>query len=172
MTDGNLVDGCPQEKDLNHNQRRRALMIQEHIFSQKIQRKRKEIVLVESHDAFADLLREVVWQETSCKIFRVSTGEQALRIVPQLRPDLLIVNFQLSDMTGVAVFEQLHTIQDLVSLPIILLSTHQLWTRTGPSPSICVDQPLNVDDLLQIIAAALGEDIWAASSHRGVTRWQ
>lgn len=129
-------------------------------FSQKAQRKsRREIVIVERDDAFADLLREVLWQATSCKIFRVSTGEQALRIVPQLRPDLLIVGFQLADMTGFDILEHFHASKELVSLPIILLSTHQLRAHIGTTPSLFFEQPFDVNALLQTIAALLGEDI-------------
>jgi CheY-like chemotaxis protein len=128
---------------------------------QKAQRKpRKEIVIVERDDAFADLLREIVWQETSCKVLRVSTGKQALRIVPQLRPDLLIAGFQLADMTGVALHEQLHTMKELVTLPTLLLSTQHLSVQNGPAPFFSVERPFDVDILLQTIAALLGDDIW------------
>jgi hypothetical protein len=52
-------------------------------------RPRKHIVIVERDAAFTDPLREVLWQETACHICRATTGEQALHLVPQLRPDLL-----------------------------------------------------------------------------------
>jgi CheY-like chemotaxis protein len=119
----------------------------------------KHIVIVERDAAFADLLREVLWQETACHIVRVTTGEQALHLVPQLRPDLLIVGLHLADMTGMDVFEQLHAIEELFSLPTILLGTYQPGVRTGPSLSIRVDQALDVHYLLQTITALLGEDI-------------
>jgi len=119
-------------------------------------------VIVERNDAFADLLQEMLWQKTSCKIFRVSMGEQALRIVPQLRPDLLIASFRLADMTGVALHEQLHTIKELVTLPTLLLNTHQLRVHNGLEPFFSIEQPFDVDVLLQTIAALLGDDIWMA----------
>ncbi len=117
----------------------------------------KHIVIVERDAAFADLLREGLWQETTCHIVRVTTGEQALRLVPQLRPDLLIVGLHLADMTGMDVFEQLHTIKELVLLPTILLGTPQPGVRTGPPLSICVDQAFDVASLLQTITALLGK---------------
>jgi DNA-binding response OmpR family regulator len=130
-------------------------------FAQKAQKKpRKEIVIVERNDAFADLLQEMLWQKTSCKIFRVSMGEQALRIVPQLRPDLLIVGFQLADMTGLDIYERLHASKELSSLPTLLLNTRQFRVHNGPAPSFSIEQPFDVDVLLQTIAALLGEDIW------------
>jgi CheY-like chemotaxis protein len=128
-------------------------------------RPRKHIVLVERNAALADLLREVLWQETPCHIIRVTTGEQALRLVPQLRPDLLIVGFHLADMTGMEVYEHLHTIEELVSLPTILLGTPQPGARTGPPLSIRVDQAFDVAALLQTIMALLGEERWPAWFH-------
>ena len=44
----------------------------------------KKILIVERDSALAALLREVVWQEISCDIFCVTTGEEALRISPLL----------------------------------------------------------------------------------------
>jgi CheY-like chemotaxis protein len=117
-------------------------------------------VIVERDDAFADLLQEVIWQETSCKVFRVSTGEQALRIVPQLCPDLLIIGFQLADMTRIALHERLHTIDELASLPTLLLSTYQLGVHNGPVSCFSIEHPFDIDVLLQKIAAVLGDDIW------------
>jgi CheY-like chemotaxis protein len=128
-------------------------------------RPRKHIVLVERDAALADLLREVLWQETACHICRVTTGEQALRLVPQLRPDLLIVGFHLADMTGMEVYEQLHALEELVLLPTILLGTPQAGVRTGPPLSICVDQAFDIAALLQTITALVGEERWSASFH-------
>jgi CheY-like chemotaxis protein len=121
-------------------------------------RPRKQIVIVERDAALADLLREVLWQETACHICRVTTGEQALRLVPQLRPDLLIVGHHLADMTSMEVYEQLHAIEELVLLPTILLGTPQPGVRTGPSLSTRVDQAFDVAPLLQTITTLLGED--------------
>jgi len=130
-------------------------------FARKAQRtSRKEIVIVERDDAIADFLQEVVWQETSCKVFRVSTAEQALRIVPQLCPDLLIIGVQLVDMTGDALHERLHGIKELASLPTLLLSTHQLGVYNGPVSCFSIEHPFDVTILLQTIAAVLGDDIW------------
>ncbi|GHO90234.1 hypothetical protein KSF_002820 [Reticulibacter mediterranei] len=138
-------------------------MGQQQGFAQKAQRtSRKEIVIVERDDAIADFLQEVVWQATSCKVFRVSTGEQALRIVPQLCPDLLIIGFQLTDMTGIALHERLHAIEELSSLPMLLLRTHQLWVHNEPTSCFSIEHPFDVDVLLQTIAVVLGDDIWMA----------
>jgi CheY-like chemotaxis protein len=128
-------------------------------------RPRKHIVLVERDATLADLLREALWQQTACHISRVTTGEQALRFVPQLRPDLLIVGFHLADMTGMEVYEQLHALKELVLLPTILLGTPQPGVRTGPPLSIGVDQAFDVASLLQTITALVGEERWPAWFH-------
>ena len=133
-------------------------------------RPRKHIVLVERDAALADLLREALWQETACHISRVTTGEQALRLVPQLRPDLLIVGFHLADMTGMEVYEHLHALEELVLLPTILLGTPQPGLRTGPPLSICVDQAFDVAALLQTIMALLGQERRPASFHAYTAR--
>jgi hypothetical protein len=69
---------------------------------------------------------------------------------------LLIVGFQLADMTGREVYERLHALEELVFLPTILLGTPQAGVRSGPPLCIRVDQAFDVAALLQKITALLG----------------
>jgi len=120
-------------------------------------RQRKEIVIVEPDDAFADFLMEVLRQETSYSVFRVASGERAIQVVPQLKPDLLILNLNLnpdsdfSDTNGFEVFDQLHAINELASLPTLLFNTSTSPHQKGLCNAIAINTLFDVDYLLQAI---------------------
>jgi CheY-like chemotaxis protein len=119
-------------------------------------KQRKDIVIVEPDDDFADFLMEVLRQETSYSVFRVASGERALQVVPQLKPDLLILNLDLNpdfgpDTNGFEVYDQLRTINDLVSLPTLLFNTNTAQQQKGPCNAITINTLFDVDYLLQTI---------------------
>jgi hypothetical protein len=121
------------------------------------------IVLALPDADLAVLLKDVLWRETSCDIFRVTTGEQALRLVPQVRPNLLMVSSKLMDMTSREVFEYFQANKERISLRAILLYTPHPGARTGPSLSFCLDLSFGAEYLLQAIAALVGEETVMAS---------
>jgi len=123
----------------------------------------KNIVLVEPDAGLAVLLRDMLWQETPCDIFCVVTGEQALRLVPQVRPELLIADSQLADMTGEEIFEQLQNRKERISLRAISLHASYPEARTRPSLPSCLDLAFGTEYLLQAIAALVGEEMLMAS---------
>lgn len=119
-------------------------------------RQQKNIVLAEPDASLALLLRDLLWQETSCDIFCVVTGEQALRLLPQVRPEFLIVNSQLADMTGGEMFEQLQNRKACISLRAISLYASSPKARTSPSLPSCLDLSFGAEYLLRAIAALVG----------------
>lgn len=123
----------------------------------------KNIVLVEPDAGLAILLRDILWQETSCDIFCVVTGEQALRLVPQVRPEILIADSQLADMTGGEIFEQLQNSKEHISLRAISLHASSLEARTNSSLPSCLDLSFGAEYLLQAISALVGEEMLMAS---------
>jgi DNA-binding NarL/FixJ family response regulator len=53
-----------------------------------------------------------------------STGADALRRYEELRPEVTLIDIDLGRESGFAVAEQLHQVPSAVSLPVILVSTH------------------------------------------------
>ena len=126
-------------------------------------RQNKNIVVAEPDAGVAILLRDILWQETSCDIFCVVTGEQALRLLPQVRPEFLIADSQLADMTGGEMFEQLQNRKEHISLRTISLSASSLAAQTSPLLPSCLDLSFGAEYLLRAIAALVGKEMLMAS---------
>lgn len=72
-----------------------------------------------------------------------------------IKPDLLLLDYQLPHMNGIELYDRLHAIKELSDIPGLIMSahlpTHELKKRclTGLS------KPLEVSDLLDALAQFL-----------------
>jgi DNA-binding NarL/FixJ family response regulator len=83
------------------------------------------ILLVEDHAGFAKALLNMLSQNPELQVVAVAQdAEEALRILQQVKVDLVLVDFSLPDMTGVELLEKLH--QEYSKLHCAILSGHLL----------------------------------------------
>ena len=81
------------------------------------------IFLVEDHEGFANALNNMLSQNQSLRIIaRAETAQEALEHLRQVKADLVLVDFSLPDMSGVALLERLHA--DYPDLYCAILSGH------------------------------------------------
>src|SRR5262245_30227122 len=57
------------------------------------------------------------------EILEATNGSKGLSLARKKRPDLILINLTLSDMSGLEVCKQIKADRDLSSIPLILLST-------------------------------------------------
>lgn len=84
----------------------------------------KQILIVEDHVPFRRNLRG--WLETEfpdCSIIEATSGEQALEIVQNSPPQVVLVDITLPHMNGIAVTRQIKAIHP--SAPVVVLTIHQ-----------------------------------------------
>jgi len=112
--------------------------------------RRKIILLVESNQALAKLLHTTIAQHTPHGAVGVSTGEEALRVLRTTIPDLVILNANLSDMTGAHLCAQIRRIEKLKSLPLLLVGTDR-----PVEEALGLGLPLRLDAFLQALAHLL-----------------
>ena len=81
------------------------------------------ILLVEDHAGFADALLHMLAQNPSLQIVAVAeTGEAALRYLRTAKVDLVLVDYSLPDMSGVALVEDV--LAERPDLPCAMHSGH------------------------------------------------
>lgn len=112
------------------------------------EQREKDIVIVEDDESIGNLLMEIVSQETPYQPTHVMTGKQALSLVPQLSPRLLLLDYRLPDMTGLEVYKQLCSQQGREPFAAILMSA-QFPARLLDTPGlIYMRKPFEMDLLL------------------------
>ena len=116
----------------------------------------KTILIVEDDDSFGEFLCQAISQETLHQPLRVSDGYQALQVVREIIPDLVILDYYLPGMSGIELYDQLHAVKRLEHLPAIMTSPGVLEHDIQDRHIVGMSKPVDLSKLLDIIAELIG----------------
>lgn len=88
---------------------------------QRDQRERV-ILLIEDNPNNAEVITLAITSETVYQVQWTSDAEAALPLISQRTPDLLLLDDRLPGMHGLELYDYLHTIPELRSVPALLIS--------------------------------------------------
>ena len=83
---------------------------------------KKVVIIVEDDEATGEVFRLAIERETPYHPIVVSKGHEALKIVEIVKPDLMILDYYLTDMTGIDLYHQLQQREGLERIPVIVMS--------------------------------------------------
>ena len=95
------------------------------------------------------------------EVLRASTGEQALRLVRTLRPELVLLDVLLPGLDGIATCRALRADAELMHIPVIFVSAmdrerlHEVADEAGASDYLC--KPVDLADLFNTVGMYLDE---------------
>lgn len=116
----------------------------------------KSILIVEDDPAIGDLLTETISYETRYHPIVVSDGIQALKVVKETRPDLLLVDYRLPMMSGIELYDQIQAIEGAAYIPIIMTSASEIEKELADRNITVLIKPFDLDELLETIKRMLG----------------
>jgi CheY-like chemotaxis protein len=111
----------------------------------------KTILLVEDDTTIAELLVQMISQETPYEVFAVPDGPQALDLVQNIKPQLLILDYWLPTTHGIELYDRLHNTQGLEEVPAIMLSVHAPLREINQRQIIYLKKPFDMFKLLEAI---------------------
>lgn len=79
------------------------------------------VLIVEDETAIVTLLRYNLERE-GFKVYSTGDGEEAVTMVKECKPDIIVLDWMLPSMTGVEICKQLRWRPETKSIPIIMLS--------------------------------------------------
>jgi DNA-binding response OmpR family regulator len=82
-----------------------------------------DIISVEDDDDLVALL-QLVLKDQPMRLRRASTGSEALRLLTEAKPDLLLLDISLPDMRGWDVLDKATEEHRLEGVPIVVLTSH------------------------------------------------
>ncbi len=113
------------------------------------------VLYAEDNPINVELVRQVLKMRPSCRLLAAANGEQALRLALQERPDLMLVDMHLGDMSGIDLAQRLARDPLLSSVPRIVLSADaspdQSRAALAAGFAAYLTKPLNVAQLLRSI---------------------
>jgi CheY-like chemotaxis protein len=111
------------------------------------------LLIVEDDEAIGWLLIQTIQQETSYQAVLALDGFEALKMLRTLKPDLLIVDYNLPGMNGLELYDTIHEVQALEHIPLLIVSAETTITRKELAARHLphLQKPFELTDLLAAI---------------------
>src|SRR5215467_7542846 len=83
------------------------------------------ILLVEDDPSIRSVLVEAIALETPYRAVVASDGNSALHLVQHSSPCLFVLDYGLPGMNGIELYDRLHSIQALATIPAVLITANR-----------------------------------------------
>ena len=126
-----------------------------HPFSGKGHDSVKTILVVEDDENIGELIVEAFIQETPYQAMLATDGKQALKIVQNVKPNVLLLENNLPDMKGIELYDRIQVEKELENVPVLLMSANVPVQEVKKRNLFCLNKPFELNDLLQTIERLL-----------------
>jgi DNA-binding NarL/FixJ family response regulator len=117
---------------------------------------------VDDHDLFRTGLRNLLEEQTVQVVGEAADGAQAIRMVRELAPDVVVMDLNMPGMTGVEATRQVTTLAPLTRVVVLTISDQDEDVMNAILAGACgyLMKDSSIQDLMQgIRAAAVGESL-------------
>ncbi len=111
----------------------------------------KTVLIVEDDRDVGEFMVQALRLETSYHPLLASDGFQALKVVREIKPDLLLLDYHLPSMDGLELYDRLHTTKEVADIPTIMMSANLPLRETRERKITCLTKPIELDELLHTI---------------------
>jgi len=113
------------------------------------------ILVVEDDEDIGSFLVQAISQETTHHALLVSDGFQALKTIHELKPNLLIIDYQLPHMNGIELYDRLSAVKGLEAPPTIMMSARLPTHEIAKRKIVAMKKPFELQELLNSIEKLL-----------------
>ena len=112
----------------------------------------KVILLVEDNVVHAQTISDLISMERPYRVL-MADSQGALKFVHLYKPDLLLLDYLLEDMTGIMLYDYLHANHELADVPAVIISAFldQCKDEIECRGLHGLGKPFEVDELLALI---------------------
>jgi CheY-like chemotaxis protein len=127
-------------------------------FQASVAQRRFHILVVDDYpDMLAMIVRALEAEQYA--VSKATSGAEALRIIDERMPDLVVLDYKMSDMDGLAVMKTLRAKPETQSLPVLMLTSmnDEPSTRAGFEAGVTdyVTKPFSIPQLTARVRACL-----------------
>lgn len=115
----------------------------------------KTILVVEDDQEIGHMIVLTLSQETPYQAHLVQNGSDALHLVQSMIPILFLLDYHLPGITGIQLYDQLHTIKELEAIPAIIISANLPLYELKKRQIVGLRKPFDIDKLLSTIERIL-----------------
>lgn len=114
--------------------------------------KKKKILVVDDEPHIVNLVRLTLSGE-KYEVYSAYSGQEALRLAQQIRPDLILLDIMMPNMDGYQVCEELRKDKRTANVPIMILSAKSQLVDKFKSINVGADdyvvKPFDPDELIK-----------------------
>ena len=111
----------------------------------------KTVLLVEDDESIGEVLQQAIQQETPYFVIYAVNAFDAIQLVKKIKPQLFILDYQLPNMDGLVLYDQLHAIPELANVPALMMSALLPRTELAKRNIVGMSKPIELDDFLLTI---------------------
>lgn len=89
----------------------------------------KRVVVIEDNQNAARLMSRILESNKNSEVYLAHNGESGLRIIRDIKPDLVITDLMMPDVDGFTVIETMRKDERLSQIPIVVVSAKDLTAR-------------------------------------------
>jgi CheY-like chemotaxis protein len=118
----------------------------------------QRILVVEDDPALGEVVQMALTTllETPYHVVLATTGVEAMHLVQQVRPCLLLLDYLLPGMNGLELYDHLHAMPSLATVPALLMSANLPDDDEATKRHLTViHKPFDLYDLVQTIEQRL-----------------
>jgi len=120
---------------------------------------KKKIFIVEDNEKNLELFIAVLGTMPNLEIFTSITGQEGLKLIQSINPDVILLDIQLPDINGTEICRELRKLKKFKKTPIIAVSS---FAMKGDKERILeagftyyISKPLKITNLREIIRKSL-----------------
>jgi DNA-binding NarL/FixJ family response regulator len=120
------------------------------------------VLLVDDHDLFRTGLRNLLEEQTVQVVGEAADGAQAIRMVRELAPDVVVMDLNMPGMSGVEATRQVTSLAPLTRVVVLTISDQDEDVMNAILAGACgyLMKDSSIQDLMQgIKAASVGESL-------------
>jgi len=131
-------------------------------FQASVAHRRFHILVVDDHPDTLTLIVRALQGEDQYTVSKAASGPEALRMIDEHIPDLVVLDYQMTGMDGMAVVKALRARPDTRSLPVLMLTSmaDEPSTRAGFEAGVTdyVTKPFSAPQLTARVRACLARN--------------
>ncbi len=121
-----------------------------------------QVLIVDDHAGDRHLLRRMIESQDGYEVLEAAGGEEAIELVEELRPQIIILDLMMPEVGGFAVLESVKSNEATRSIPVIVVTAKELTEEDRRRLNNRVETlvhkgVLKQEELLEDVAAALGK---------------
>ncbi len=119
--------------------------------------KPKKILVVDDEEDIVEFYEQLL-EDNGYEVISAYDGQQALALVKEDKPDLILLDLQMPEETGTGFYRKLRNKTELKDTPVIIISGLSGRNVAVSKSVVVIDKPPKEQEILEEVSKALAVD--------------